>query len=63
MVRDSVFPSLQRRGGRAVKKKFPFRKGADGVVAHRQCFGVRVRNVACERPPRLRRFGGFAAFS
>ena len=27
------FPSLQRRGGRAIKKKSPFRKGADGVVA------------------------------
>src|SRR3989442_12480651 len=28
-------PSLQSRGGRAIKKKSPFRKGADGVVAQR----------------------------
>src|SRR6266478_5161616 len=62
MVRESAFPSLERRGGRALKKKNPFRKGADGVVAHRRCFGMRVRNVACERPPRLRRFGRSAAF-
>src|SRR5882672_5884584 len=41
----------ERRGGRAIKKKFPFRKGADGVVAHRQCFGMPVCNLACERPP------------
>src|SRR5258705_5876485 len=40
-VRDSVFPSLQRRGGRAIKKKSPFRKGADGVVAHRLHCGMR----------------------
>src|SRR5213593_4180118 len=42
---DSTFPSLQRRGGRAIQKKHPFRKGADGVVAHRQCFGMRAQET------------------
>ena len=31
----SVFPSLPRRGGRAIRKMFPFRKGAVGVVNHK----------------------------
>jgi hypothetical protein len=30
----SVIPLLVRRGGCAIKKKDPFRNGADGVVAH-----------------------------
>src|SRR5688572_23421199 len=33
-----------------------------GVVAHKLRFGMRFLNTVCERPPRLRRFGGFAAF-
>src|SRR5437016_12954005 len=36
-----AFPSLPRRGGRAIKNMVPFRKGADGVVAHKLCFGMR----------------------
>ncbi|PYS27120.1 MAG: hypothetical protein DMG11_17465, partial [Acidobacteria bacterium] len=34
----NIFPSLQRRGGCAIKKKAPFRSGADGVVAHTKRF-------------------------
>src|SRR5947209_14082605 len=37
----SAFPSLQRRGGRAIRKKPPFRKGAAGVVAHKSCCETR----------------------
>ena len=33
-----MFPSWNRRGGCASKKKLPFRSGADGVVAHTNCF-------------------------
>ncbi len=33
-----MFPSWNRRGGCAIKKKIPFRSGADGVVAHKKCF-------------------------
>src|SRR5947208_2484853 len=40
----------------------PFRKGADGVVARESSFAMRFQTFACERPPRLRRFGGFATF-
>src|SRR4051794_19678062 len=45
------FPSLQRRGGRDIKRwRAASFDGADGVVAHTA--------ISCERPPRLRRFGG-----
>src|SRR2546426_9578466 len=37
----SAFPSLQRRGGRAIRKKPPFRKGAAGGVAHKSCCETR----------------------
>jgi ankyrin repeat protein len=40
----------------------PFRKGADGVVARKSRFEMHFETFACERPPRLRRFGGFAPF-
>ena len=33
-----------------------------GVVAHSKRFGMRLFNMMCERPPRLRRCGSFAAF-
>src|SRR5881628_78702 len=36
--RKKVFPSWNRRGGCAIKKKVPFRSGADGAVAHTKCF-------------------------
>ena len=35
-------PLLVRRAGRATKKLVPFREGADGVVAHKWCFGMRL---------------------
>jgi hypothetical protein len=38
-VREHFFPSLKRRGGRAIKKMIPFRKGADGVVSSAEMFG------------------------
>jgi len=37
--------------------------GADGVVAYKPRCGNAFRNLRCERPPRLRRFGSFATFS
>ena len=63
-----VFPSLQRRGGRAIKKKNPFRYGTAGVVAHKSRCSIRfetwcvsdhpegVNELAGERlnsPPKL----------
>jgi hypothetical protein len=39
--RNNGFPSLQRRGGRAINKMVPFRKGAAGVVAHKSRCGMR----------------------
>jgi hypothetical protein len=33
------------------------------VVTHKPYSNNAFRNLACERPPRLRRFGGFALFS
>src|SRR4030095_8251710 len=38
-------------------------EGADAVVTHKPYSNNAFRNLACERPPRLRRFGGFATFS
>src|ERR1700757_4523424 len=52
----NVFPSLQGRVDRAIKKTFPFQKGADGVVAREQRFEMRFEAFTCKRPPRLRRF-------
>src|SRR6266850_53374 len=40
-LESSAFPSLPRRGGRAIDKMVPFRRGADGVVNHRLCFAMR----------------------
>src|SRR6267142_786455 len=40
-LQGSTFPSLPRRGGRAIKKMVPFRTGADGVVNLKLCFGMR----------------------
>src|SRR5262245_31635099 len=49
----SAFPSLRRRGGCASNKKSrSHRSGADGVVAHKPCFGTHSWKMACERPPR-----------
>jgi len=61
-LRASIFPSLRRRGVRAIKKWFRSENGADGVVAHKLCFEMRFETLACKRPPRLRRFGGCATF-
>ncbi len=46
MLNKSVFPSLQslqRRGGRAIKRMMPkaTKVGADGVVSPRNVFGMR----------------------
>ena len=41
------FPSsrgIPRRGGRAIKKPFPFRNSADGVVTHTKRFGVHLKH-------------------
>ena len=43
-------------------KMVPFRNGTDGVVAYKFRCGMHCKNNRCERPPRLRRFGGFATF-
>jgi hypothetical protein len=37
-------------------------KERTGLSLTTQVFGMHSRNVACERPSRLRRFGGFATF-
>ena len=39
--RSAAFPSSERRGGRAIKKKNPFRCGTAGVVAHKVRCGMR----------------------
>src|SRR2546426_2391318 len=45
------FPSLQRRGGRAIKKKFPFRKGRGRGGRSHTMYQNAFRNVTCKRPP------------
>ena len=42
ILNKSVFPSLQRRGGRAIKKMTPkaTKVGADGVVSPRRVFEI-----------------------
>ena len=42
MLNTDVFPSLQRRGGCAIKKIMPkaTKVGADGVVSPRNVFGI-----------------------
>src|SRR5436853_6535821 len=57
-----LIPLLAKEGWPRHQKMVPFRKGADGVVARELRFGMRFQTFACERPPRLRRFGGFATF-
>jgi hypothetical protein len=64
-----AFPSLKRRGGRAINEMDPFRNGAAGVVSSAKLFRpeqfsdlplLRLRAVALALRARLRRFGGFA---
>ena len=57
-----LFPLLVKEGWPRHQKMVPFRKGADGVVARESRFALRFETSARERPPRLRRFGGFATF-
>src|SRR5258705_6181319 len=45
------FPSLQRRGGRAIKKKLPFRKGRGRGGRSHTMYQNAFRNVTCKRPP------------
>jgi len=35
-----AFPLLAKEGWSRHKEMVPFRKGADGVVAHKLCFGM-----------------------
>jgi len=55
-------PLLAKEGWTRHQKMVPFQKGADGVVARESRLAMRSEAFACERPPRLRRFGGFATF-
>src|SRR5438128_3607803 len=48
-LRASIFPSLQRRGVRAIKKRFRSENGADGVVAHKLRFKMRFETLARKR--------------
>jgi len=67
-----VFPSWNRRGGCASKKKLPFRGGADGVVAHTNCFAELTtpaapskeasRHFLMARPPLLSQEGNTLAW-
>ena len=61
-VQGDLFPSLQRRGGRAIKKMIPFRKGADGVVAHKFRFGMRFERLCVSDHPVYGASVGFASF-
>jgi hypothetical protein len=40
-----VFPSWNRRGGCALKKKDSLRSGADGVVSRDECFAMHFCNM------------------
>ena len=40
-VQSGRFPLLAKEGWPRHKEMVPFRKGADGVVAHKLCFGMR----------------------
>ena len=48
------------KGGVAVPSRKRIRSGIGtaGVVAHKSRCGMRFENMVCERPPRLRHFGG-----
>jgi len=73
-TKQLFFPSLPRRGGRAIKKLTPFRKwrgrGGQSQVKFPNAFqkvssGLPLfmfRAVALTLGARLRRFGGFASF-
>src|SRR2546425_12085053 len=43
----AIFPSSARRGGRAIKKKFPFRYGAAGVVSSAKTWARRSDHPVC----------------
>src|SRR5215470_11455851 len=61
---QATFPSSVRRGGRDIKKngaKPPYLERTGwSLTSH--VAGMHSENLRCERPPRLRRFGGFATF-
>src|SRR5437762_7036389 len=61
-ITGKLIPLLVKEGWPRHQKMVPFRKGADGVVARESRFATRFDTFARERPPRLRRFGGFATF-
>src|SRR5882762_5235400 len=43
----TIFPSSARRGGRTIKKKFPFRYGAAGVVRSAKTWARRSDHPVC----------------
>src|SRR6267142_5953018 len=49
--RSGRIPLLMRRGGRAHKKKDPFRNGAAGVVAHKLRCGMRLETWCMSHHP------------
>ena len=61
-LQASIFPSLQSRGGRAVKKWPRSEKGADGVVARKLRFAMRFETCRVSDHPVCGAFGGFATF-
>jgi len=61
-LKSSIIPLLRKEGWPRHQENGPFRKGADGVVARESRFALPFETFARERPPRLRRFGGFATF-
>jgi hypothetical protein len=71
-VRNQIgrhIPLLVRRGGRDIKKMPASllcakrkRVSAQPQVMERTGWSLTLQCIRCERPPRLRRFGGFATF-
>jgi hypothetical protein len=59
-----VFPSWNRRGGCAIKKKDSLRSGADGVVSRDETFrNAFLQHSPQQTTPAAPFNGGFAAFS
>ena len=62
MLISGLFPSLRRRGGRAIKKMVPFQKGADGVVVHKSGFRMPSELQYVSDHPVCGASVGFASF-
>src|SRR2546430_16383430 len=50
-VQSERFPLLAKEGWPRYKQMVPFRKGADGVVAHNLCFVMRVEMCSVSDHP------------